>query len=141
MVKALIMMSPADSDRSMSPSSPYLEINQTSEAKQPSSSGWICDGIQVAINIRKMTPMQIVTSYFPLAWNRTPLNDRMAHSSPNTSWMYGTMKSADCVSLRLDKDDIQTYLATETATPIHSRSHCAKTLVRYLARPQMSGLG
>jgi hypothetical protein len=60
-------------------------MKNTSDAKQFGPWGQTCVGIHVTINITDITAPQIVTSYFPLAWNGTLRKDRKAHSIPNTT--------------------------------------------------------
>lgn len=86
--------SPTTAMRMLSPSTPYLDTNQTNDAKQKSASGLRCVGIHVPIVIKRTVDKHIVTSYLPLAWNGSIRNDRIVHSSPKTSWMYGTRKIA-----------------------------------------------
>ena len=82
---ALRIINPPAVDNNTNPNFPYLVMNQTNDAKQVSGSGNMCDGIQVTINIKTIAPQQIVTSYFPLAWNGNRRRDRRAHSTPKTN--------------------------------------------------------
>jgi hypothetical protein len=110
-IRALSTINPAEIESRMSAYSPNEDINHTKDAKQKSGCGSMCDGIQVAMSITTIAPEHIVTSYFPLAWNGNFRIDRIAHSRPKTTWMYGTINSADSLALTLSKSEA-TYQAT-----------------------------
>jgi hypothetical protein len=95
---ALMIIVPPQADVKMRPQNPNFDIYQTREAKQRSGSGLRCEGIQVPISIARTVAQQIVTSYFPLAWNGKCRRERIAHSRPNTTWRYGKTKTAKSVS-------------------------------------------
>lgn len=84
-MRAHISIEQASENNIVNPRTPYLDTDHGNDAKQVSSSGKMCDGIQVTISITRTMLQHIVTLYFPLAWKGRLFDARKAHSRPKTS--------------------------------------------------------
>ena len=74
--------------------SAHLATNQNRDAKQKFGARMKRATRPVTTSKIFITTRQITTSHLPLGGNGLVLRPRMVSSSPNTSWMYGTMKIA-----------------------------------------------
>lgn len=80
-------------NRATAPSA-HLATNQNREAKQKFGARMKKATRPVITSKIFITTRQIATSHLPLGGNGLVLKPRMTTSSPNTSWMYGTIKIA-----------------------------------------------